>query len=72
MTALRYRARMTSPLRPRGGVARVCRYLYRVPLLLVHIIVFLPLILIGMLRPWGELRVGEATLGPKWSTGGRG
>ena len=56
---------MTSPLRPRGGVARVCRYLYRVPLLLVHITVFLPLILIGMLPPWGELRVGEDTLGAK-------
>jgi 1-acyl-sn-glycerol-3-phosphate acyltransferase len=51
----------------------VCRYLYRVPLLLVHIIVFLPLILIGMLRPWGELRVGEATFGAKvvnWWQGG--
>lgn len=74
MTALRYRARMTSPTpAPRGGVARVCRYLYRVPLLLVHIVVFLPLILIGMLRPWGELRVGEATLGAKvvnWWQGG--
>ena len=35
------------------------------------LVVFLPLILIGMLRPWGELRVGEATWGPKWSTGGR-
>ncbi len=74
MTALRYRARMTSPTpAPRGGVARVCRYLYRVPLLLVHIIVFLPLILIGMLPPWGELRVGEATFGAKvvnWWQGG--
>ena len=65
---------MTSPTpAPRGGVARVCRYLYRVPLLLVHIIVFLPLILIGMLPPWGELRVGEATFGAKvvnWWQGG--
>ena len=72
--ALRYRARMTSPTpAPRGGVARVCRYLYRVPLLLVHILVFLPLILIGMLPPWGELRVGDATLGAKvvnWWQGG--
>lgn len=51
----------------------MCRYLYRVPLLLVHIIVFLPLILIGMLPPWGELRVGEATFGAKvvnWWQGG--
>jgi len=74
MAALRYRAWMTSPTpAPRGGVARVCRYLYRVPLLLVHITVFLPLILIGMLPPWGELRVGDATFGAKvvnWWQGG--
>ncbi|WMJ71192.1 lysophospholipid acyltransferase family protein [Stenotrophomonas sp. 24(2023)] len=54
---------MTSPTpAPRGGVARVCRYLYRVPLLLVHIIVFLPLTLIGMMAPWGALRVGRERL----------
>lgn len=74
MTALRYRARMTSPTpAPRGGVARVCRYLYRVPLLLAHIIVFLPLTLIGMLAPWANLRVGQDRLGAKvvnWWQGG--
>jgi len=71
---LGYRSRMKSPTpAPRGGVARVCRYLYRVPLLLIHLLVFLPLILIGMLPPWGELRVGEEPLGYKvvnwWSAG---
>ena len=54
---------MTSPpSASRGGVARVCRYLYRVPLLLVHLLLFLPLLLIGMLPPWGNLRVGGRTL----------
>ena len=54
---------MTSPPpAPRGGVARVCRYLYRVPLLLVHVLVFLPLTLIGMLPLWGHLRVGDRLL----------
>jgi len=38
-----------------GGVARVFRYLYRVPLLLVHIVVFLPLILLLMLPPFGRI-----------------
>lgn len=42
----------------RGGVARVCRYLYRVPLLLVHLLLFLPMLLIAMLPPWGVMRVG--------------
>jgi 1-acyl-sn-glycerol-3-phosphate acyltransferase len=45
----------------RGGVARVCRYLYRVPLLLVHLLLFLPMLLIAMLPPWGRVRVGERT-----------
>jgi 1-acyl-sn-glycerol-3-phosphate acyltransferase len=40
----------------------VCRYLYRVPLLLVHLLLFLPLLLVGMLPPWGNLRVGGRTL----------
>ncbi|MDR6096243.1 1-acyl-sn-glycerol-3-phosphate acyltransferase [Stenotrophomonas sp. SORGH_AS321] len=71
---LGYRSRMNSPTpATRGGVARVCRYLYRVPLLLIHLLVFLPLILIGMLPPWGELRVGDEPLGYKvvnwWSAG---
>jgi len=57
----------------RGGVARVCRYLYRVPLLLVHLLVFLPLTLLGMLPPWAGLRIGDGVLGDKvvnrWSAG---
>ena len=64
MAALAYRARMNSPTpAPRGGVVRACRYLYRVPLLLVHLFVFLPLTLIGMLPPWSEWRVGGTSLG---------
>ncbi|MCD9088558.1 lysophospholipid acyltransferase family protein [Stenotrophomonas sp. SY1] len=48
---------MTSPrrhTRQDGGV-RVFRYLYRVPLLLVHIVVFLPLILLLMMPPFGRI-----------------
>lgn len=65
---------MTSPpSASRGGVARVCRYLYRVPLLLVHLLLFLPLTLIGMLPPWGQLRVGgrplEHAVVNAWSSG---
>lgn len=46
----------------RGGVARIFRYLYRVPLLLVHIVLLLPLLLLLMMPPWGRLRVGADTL----------
>lgn len=54
---------MTSPPSVRqGDVARVFRYLYRVPLLLVHVLFFLPLILLLMTPPWGRLRVGGDTL----------
>lgn len=57
---IRYRAGMTSPRPARqGGVARVFRYLYRVPLLLVHIVLFLPLILLLMTQPLG--RIGPAS-----------
>src|SRR5690606_41610466 len=53
---IRYRSPMTSARSARhGGVARVFRYLYRVPLLLVHIVVFLPLILLLMLPPFGRI-----------------
>lgn len=53
---IRYRARMKSPRPARqGGVPRVFRYLYRVPLLLVHIVLFLPLILLLMLPPFGHM-----------------
>lgn len=65
---------MNSPTpAPRGGVARVCRYLYRVPLLLVHLLLFLPMLLIAMLPPWGRMRVGnrlfEHAAVNAWSTG---
>ena len=57
----------------RGGVARVCRYLYRVPLLLVHLLLFLPMLLIAMLPPWGTMRVGnrpfEHVAVNAWSSG---
>lgn len=46
-----------TPAAAGGGVARACRYLYRVPLLLIHLLVFLPLTLLGMLPPLGQLRV---------------
>ena len=52
---------MISPL-PRassgGGVGRAFRYLYRVPLLLVHIFLLLPLVLLSMVPLWSWLRVG--------------
>ena len=65
---------MTSPsTAARGGVPRACRYLYRAPLLLIHVLVFLPLTLLGMLAPWGNLPLGDATFGDKvvnwWSAG---
>ncbi|KRG42903.1 acetyltransferase [Stenotrophomonas pictorum JCM 9942] len=55
-----------------GGVVRVFRYLYRVPLLLVHIVLFLPLILLLMLPPWGRLGAADDPLEHRvvrgWST----
>jgi 1-acyl-sn-glycerol-3-phosphate acyltransferase len=43
---------------------RWLRYLYRVPMLLWHAIVDLPLVLLLMLPPWGDLRLrGGETLG---------
>ena len=46
-----------------GGLGRAWRYLYRVPLLLVHLIVFLPLVLLGRVRLWGGRRSGDGRLG---------
>jgi len=71
---LGYRSTMKSPpAAARGGVARLCRYLYRVPLLLIPLLLFLPLTLLGMLPPWGQLPVGDAVLADKvvnwWSSG---
>lgn len=51
----------------------MCRYLYRVPLLLVHLMIFLPLTLLGMMSPWGSMRVGDGRLDARvvnaWSSG---
>lgn len=56
---------MTSP-RPHatrgGGLGRAFRYLYRVPLLLLHIVLLLPLVLLGMVPLWSGIRVGDERL----------
>ena len=56
-----------------GGLGRAFRYLYRVPLLLLHILVLLPLVLLGMVPLWAGIRVGEERLEHfgirKWSAG---
>ena len=41
---------------------RVVRYLYRLPLLLLHIVLMLPLTLLAMMPPWGRLRVNGEPL----------
>jgi len=65
---------MTSPRPARQGrVARALRYLYRVPLLLVHVLVFLPLILLLMTPPFGRLGAAADPLEHKvvrWWSGG--
>jgi len=45
-----------------GGLGRAWRYLYRVPLLLVHIIVLLPLVLLGLVPLWGGIPIGKERL----------
>lgn len=54
-------------------MARVFRYLYRAPLLLVHIVLFLPLILLLMLPPFGRLGSADDPLEHRvvrwWSSG---
>ena len=67
---------MTSPMphaSAGGGLGRAFRYLYRVPLLLLHIFVLLPLVLLGMVPLWAGIRVGEERLEHfgirKWSAG---
>ena len=59
--------------RPAGGLARLFRYLYRLPMLLLHLLVSLPLILLCLLpgvRDWGR---GPERLGDRavraWSAG---
>ena len=41
-----------------GGLGRAFRYLYRVPLLLIHILVLLPVVLLTMVPLWSGVRVG--------------
>ena len=67
---------MTSPMphaSAGGGLGRAFRYLYRVPLLLLHIFVLLPLVLLGMVPLWAGIRVGGERLEHfgirKWSAG---
>ncbi|MFT3761578.1 MAG: lysophospholipid acyltransferase family protein [Pseudoxanthomonas sp.] len=56
-----------------GGLARAGRYLYRVPLLLLHIVVLLPLTLLCMVPLWAGLPCGGERLEHRavraWSAG---
>jgi len=56
-----------------GGFARACRYLYRVPLLLLHLLLPLPLTLLCLAPPLARIPWGPETLGDRavraWSTG---
>ncbi|GGD51161.1 lysophospholipid acyltransferase family protein [Pseudoxanthomonas indica] len=57
----------------RGGVARVFRYVYRVPMLLIHVLVLLPLTLLSMVPLWASIDVGgepfEHRVVRAWSAG---
>src|SRR3990167_6705695 len=56
-----------------SGVARVFRYLYRVPLLLVHLLVFLPVTLLCLSPLLVWIRVGDENAGDvavRWWSGG--
>ncbi|KRG71998.1 acetyltransferase [Pseudoxanthomonas dokdonensis] len=61
------------PAPPGSPVARACRYLYRVPLLLVHVLVLLPLLLVSMLPPWAGIMLHGQRLEHRtvnaWSSG---
>jgi|SRR5690606_10440961 len=56
-----------------GGFARTCRYLYRVPLLLLHVLVSLPLTMLCLLPGLARLPRGDETLADRavraWSAG---
>ena len=56
-----------------GAFARTCRYLYRIPLLLLHILLPLPLTLLCLAPPLSRIHWGAETLGARavraWSTG---
>ena len=58
---------------PAGGVGRVFRYLYRTPLLLLHILLPLPLTLLCLAPPLRAIGWGNETLGERavraWSAG---
>ncbi len=59
--------------RPGSGVGRLLRYLYRIPLLLLHLLVPLPLTLLCQAPPLARLPWGRQTLGDRavqaWSAG---
>ena len=61
------------PARRGGGFARACRYLYRIPLLSLHVLLLLPPTLLCLSPPLGRLRWGPETLGERavraWSAG---
>src|SRR5690606_12037838 len=58
---------------PAGAAVRAMRYLYRVPFLLWHIVVDLPVTLLLMMPPWGKLEFGDSRLDHRmvraWSSG---
>ena len=58
---------------PAGGVGRVFRYLYRFPLLLLHIVLLLPPTLLCLAPPLRAIGWGNETLGERavraWSAG---
>lgn len=67
---------MISPARSvpvAGSAGRAWRYAYRVPLLLVHVLVLLPLMLLCMVPLWAGLSWGGEALKPRmarhWSAG---
>ena len=70
--ALRYRDGMTHAS-PAARAARLLRYLVRTPMLLWHVLVHLPITLILMSWPFGDLPVGGDRLGHRmvrWWQGG--
>ena len=50
------------PVAAGSGLARAFRYLYRVPWLLLHLVVGLPLVLLSMLPPWRNWKVAGLPL----------
>jgi 1-acyl-sn-glycerol-3-phosphate acyltransferase len=53
---------LSTPAAGSGGLARAFRYLYRVPLLLIHLLLFLPLTLLCMVPVLAGIRVGGERL----------